>query len=557
MRNLTVFKSLALILVLVSLSFCAVSAVQIWRLRGTILEEREHKAMAMVQGAVHIAKVFDDEAKAGHMTQDEAKEAATKAIRALRWDNDGYFGVYRWDGVTLVHINPKNEGVNRMDQIQGGVYTMRELIAMAKRGGGVSYFQIKRPGSDADVPKLSYTLPYAPWEWAVQTGDFIDDVDGEMFRQMLMVGGGTLAILLLVGALVVVIGRSITRPLAAVCGTMDRLAQDDVSVTVPFTERKNEIGRIARAVEVFKASAVERLRLAAEQKEAAGRAAAEKRQAMHDLADAFEAEVTGAVGTVTNGVGQAESGVRSVASLLEDMNRKATGASSMSAETSTNVQTAAGAAEELSASIAEVAAQVAKSVAISRQASEAAQRTDATVQGLAAAAQKIGEVVAMINDVASQTNLLALNATIEAARAGEAGKGFAVVASEVKSLATQTAKATDEIRSQITAMQGVTQDAVQAIRGIGEIVVEMDTIAGAISAAVEEQRAATQEIARNVTQAASGAQSVAADISRVSEAAKSSDATAGEVLGVARQLSEQAVALRSAVTGFVQRVRAA
>ena len=179
------------------------------------------------------------------------------------------------------------------------------------------------------------------------------------------------------------------------------------------------------------------------------------------------------------------------------------------------------------------------------------------MQGLASAAQKIGEVVAIINDVASQTNLLALNATIEAARAGEAGKGFAVVASEVKSLATQTAKATDEIRTQITAMQGVTQDAVQAIRGIGEIVVEMDGIAGAISAAVEQQRAATQEIARNVTQAATGAQSVAADISRVSEAAKSSDATAGEVLGVAKALSEQALALRGAVTGFVERVRAA
>jgi methyl-accepting chemotaxis protein len=558
MRHLTVFKSLTLILVLLSLGFCAVSAVQIWRLRGTILAEREHKAKDMVESAVHVAKVFDDEAKAGHLTLPEAQEAAKKAIRAMRWGEAGYYGVYDFDGVTLIHANPKFEGVNRIDKVDpNGAHSIRDLIEIAKQGSGVSYFLIPRPGSEVAVPKLSYTLGYIPWRWAFQTGDFVDDVDTEMFDQMYWVGGGALLILLVVGGVVVVIGRGITQPLAAVCSTMDRLAQDDVSVAVPFTDRKNETGRIARSVEVFKASAVERLRLAAEQKEQAGRAAAEKRQAMHDLADAFEAEITGAVDTVTSGVSQAETGVRSVASLLADMNLKAVDASTMSDETSANVQTAAGAAEELSASIAEVAGQVAKSVTISRQASEAAQRTDATVQGLASAAQKIGEVVAMINDVASQTNLLALNATIEAARAGEAGKGFAVVASEVKSLATQTAKATDEIRSQITAMQGVTQEAVQAIRGIGEIVVEMDGIAGAISAAVEQQRAATQEIARNVTQAATGAQSVAANIARVSEAAKSSDATAGEVLGVAKALSEQALALRGAVTGFVGRVRAA
>jgi methyl-accepting chemotaxis protein len=558
MRHLTIFQSLALILALLSLSFCAVSAVQIWRLRGTILTERETKAREMVESAVHVAKVFDDEVKAGRMSLADAQQAATKAIRAMRWGTAGYYGVYQWDGVTLVHVDPKNEGVNRYDKVDAnGAHSIRDLIELAKRGGGIAYFQIPRPGSDVAVQKMSYTQGYAPWQWAIQTGDFVDDVDREMFGQMLWVGGGTLLILLIASGVVAVIGRGITRPLAAVCGTMDQLAQDDVSVAVPFTDRKNEIGRIARSVEVFKASAVERLRLAAEQKEQAGRAVAEKRQAMHDLADAFEAEITGAVDTVTSGVSQAETGVRSVASLLADMNLKAVDASTMSDETSANVQTAAGAAEELSASIAEVAGQVAKSVTISRQASDAAQRTDATVQGLATAAQKIGEVVAMINDVASQTNLLALNATIEAARAGEAGKGFAVVASEVKSLATQTAKATDEIRSQITAMQGVTQEAVQAIRGIGEIVVEMDGIAGAISAAVEQQRAATQEIARNVTQAATGAQSVAANIARVSEAAKSSDTTAGEVLGVAKALSEQALALRGAVTGFVERVRAA
>jgi methyl-accepting chemotaxis protein len=524
-----------------------------------VIAERERKATDMVDSIVNLAGIYDAEVKAGRLTLAQAQDAAKAAIRAMRWGPlKDYFGVYQWDGVTLVHANAKFEGVNRYNEKDSeGNLVVAPVIDLAKRGTGSIILNIPRTPGAKRVPKIIIARSYAPWQWAIQTGIFIDDVDQEMVDQMLWVGGFAFAILLLAGALVVVIGRGVTRPLAAVCGVMDRLAADDVAVTVPFTERRNEIGRIARAVEVFKASAVERLRLAAEQSAHAEHAAGEKRQAMHDLADAFEAEITGTVDTVTRSVDAAESGVRSVAVLLAAMSRQAEDASSASQQTSANVQNAAGAAEQLSSSIAEVAGQVAKSAAISRQAAAAAERTDATVQSLAAAAHKIGEVVALINDVASQTNLLALNATIEAARAGEAGKGFAVVASEVKSLATQTAKATDEIRGQIATMQQVTEEAVQAIRGIGEIVHEMDAVSGAISAAVEEQRAATQEIARNVTQAASGAGSAAANIAGVSAAAKSSDAAAGSVLGVARALTEQAVTLRGAVAGFVATVRAA
>jgi methyl-accepting chemotaxis protein len=558
MRHLSVFKSLALILGIISVAFVALSAMQAWQLRKIVVEERVNKAHDMVLGVIALIKRYDDEVQAGRLTLEQAQEAAKQAIRAIRWGESSYYGVYRWDGVTLVHANPKNEGVNRYDMVDpSGVHSIAELIDRAKRGGGTATYQVPRPGTEVPVPKLSYSMGYAPWQWAVQTGDFLDDVDAAVRGQMLWTGGSGFAVLLLVGAFVTVVGRGITRPLAAVCGTMDRLAADDVTVAVPFTDRHNEIGRIARAVELFKASAVERLRLAAEQKDQATHAAAAKQQAMNTLADAFEAEVTAAVGTVTRGVDQAETGAQSMASLVADMGRKTVGASAASQETSANISAAAAAAEELSTSIAEVAGQVAKSAAISRQAAEVAQRTDVTVQGLSAAAQKIGEVVALINDVASQTNLLALNATIEAARAGEAGKGFAVVASEVKSLATQTAKATEEIRSQIATMQGVTRDAVEAIRGIGAIVDEMDGISGAISAAVEQQRAATAAIAQNVSQAASGAQDVAASMADVSAAAKSSDTAAGEVLGVAQALTAQAVALRGAVIGFVAKVRAA
>ncbi len=559
MQHLSVFKSLVLILAIVAVSFCVVSGVQVWWLRGTILQERETKATEMVEAAVHLLKEYDDQVKAGHISLEDAQKAATTALRAMRWGpmND-YYGVYTWDGVTLVHANRKFEGLNRINERdEQGNLILAPVIDVAKRNTGSIILNIPRQPGAPRAPKIIIARSYVPWQWAVQTGVFIDDVDTTMHEQILWVGGIAILIMLVAGAVVVLIGRGISRPLVAICDTMDRLAKDDVAVEVPFTGRRNEVGRIARAVEVFKASAVERMRLTAEQRDLAARAETEKRQAMNALADAFEREMTGTVGAVTSGVDKAESGVRAVASLLGDMTRQAVDASAVSQQTSANVQTAAGAAEELSISITEVASQVAKSAAISRQAAATAEKTNTTVQGLASAAQKIGEVVAMINDVASQTNLLALNATIEAARAGEAGKGFAVVASEVKSLATQTAKATDEIRTQIESMQGVTEEAVQAIRGIGEIVLEMDKISQSMSAAVEEQRAATQEIARNVTQAAQGAQGVAQNISGLSDAAKSSDATAGEVLGIAKALTGQAAALRTAVTGFVGRVRAA
>ncbi len=204
-----------------------------------------------------------------------------------------------------------------------------------------------------------------------------------------------------------------------------------------------------------------------------------------------------------------------------------------------------------------MASQVGKAAGIAREANEATRRTEATVQHLTAAAHKIGDVIGLISNIAGQTNLLALNATIEAARAGDAGKGFAVVASEVKSLASQTAKATEEISGQISVMQSSTQAAVEAIHGIAQIVDDMDRIAAAIAAAIEEQRAATQEIARSVQQAANGTRQVSGSVGGVAEAARSSGAAATEMLGVAQDLSQQAAALRGAMEAFLAKVRTA
>ena len=365
---------------------------------------------------------------------------------------------------------------------------------------------------------------------------------------------GFAALLCALAGLMIIV--SVSSPIQAMTTAMKRLADHDLTTIVEGIERKDEIGSMANAVQVFKDNMIKGDELAAAQ--AAENEAKQKRAArLEGLTNAFETKVGTLVQSLSAAATEMESTASSKTDLAEQGNSKAMMVATASEQTSANVQTVATATEELSASIQEISKQVATSSRIANQAVEDARATDAVVQELAVGAQKIGEIIQLINDIAGQTNLLALNATIEAARAGDAGKGFAVVASEVKSLATQTAKATDEISTQITQIQNATGQAVTAINGIGATIQEMSEIAAAIASAVEEQGAATLEISRNVQQAAQGTEEVSRSIIDVKQASTDTGAASAQVLGAAGELARNSNDLSSEVDSFLAGVKAA
>ena len=364
-------------------------------------------------------------------------------------------------------------------------------------------------------------------------------------------------ITLLVGVLAFFIGRAVSKPLGAMTSTMQTLAAGNLEVTIPGSDRTDEIGEMAHAVEVFKVNAIERIRLESEQKQAELRMAAQRKVDMHKLADDFQAAVGTIIDTVSSASTELEAAAGTLTQTADTTQKLSTTVAAASEQASSNVQSVAAASEQLSGSVNEIARQVQEATRIANNAVQQAQKTDARIAQLSQAAARIGDVVKLITGVAEQTNLLALNATIEAARAGDAGKGFAVVAHEVKALAAQTAKATDEISTQIAGMQSATQDSVAAIKEIGDTIGRISEISTTVAAAVEEQGAATQEISRNVQQAAQGTSEVAANITTVSRGANETGSASTQVLSSAQSLSHESNHLKLEVDKFLNTVRAA
>ncbi len=356
-------------------------------------------------------------------------------------------------------------------------------------------------------------------------------------------------------------GNSIADPINEMTQAMGRLADGDKSTEVPGTDRVDEVGEMASAVQVFKDNMIKADEMAAREAEATKREEeeAEAREArgrhVEGLAKSFDADVSELLGSVTSSANEVEGTATSMSSVADDTNNRAAAVAAAAEQASSNVRTVASATEELSSSIQEISRQVKQSSEIATRAVDEAKKTDQQVQGLAASANEIGDVVNLISDIAEQTNLLALNAAIEAARAGDAGKGFAVVAQEVKSLASQTAKATEDINQQISGIQTETGTALTAIQSIGATIDEINQITGMVSAAVGEQDAATGEIARSVAHASQGTQEVTVNIAEVTDAAGKTGDAAGRVTGVAENLNQRAGSLKKVVEEFLSNIR--
>ena len=557
LRDFRLRTKFLLLIGVFTLALAAALASSAWLARERMITDRVEKLRSLVEVTHSTAQALEGEVQAGKLTREQAIDRFRTVIYGMRYGEHDYMIAFALDGTVIAHGAERSyQGTNRSGATDPtGRTVVLDMIAVARQGEGTTEYLYPRTANSNPVPKRMYVKAFAPWNMFVATGVYTDDIDADFRALLLRMATLLLGILLVAGTLVAVLARDITLSMRSLRERLERLAAGDHASQVEQTERRDEAGAMARALDVVRRVAAEAEQLRAAQDTLKRQAEAERAAGMARLAGDLQASVGQVVETVISQAEALQGTASALAGSAGEAKTSMEAAASGAGEASGNVQTVAAAAEELSASIGEITRRVSESAQVAADAAAQVKATDTVVADLSAAAAQIGAVVELIRQIAGQTNLLALNATIEAARAGEAGRGFAVVAGEVKSLAAQTGRATEDIGGQIARIRAATSQTVAAMGSIAATVDRVNGLSSAIAAAVEQQGAATRNIAGSVALAAAATNAVSANVDGLRGVADAVHDTSGTLLGAAGALSSTARVLHDKIDGFLGAMR--
>lgn len=529
----------------------------IYQFREAMIELRQGQVKSVVDTAASYIDGLQKKVESKEISRAAAEKLALDAISSIRFEGTNYVFAYDEKGVMLASGNPKLvPGTDMSGYVTpDGRHLIMDLIALARNGGGYLSYPWLRPGESSPSRKISYATRIPAWNWMLGCGTHVSDVDATIIKTVMWIAAGCTPAMIAFVIYALLLGRGVTLPVRRLNGIMADIAAGETSDDVPFTKRRDEVGEIARAVEVFRQSVIERDVLKIEESRIA-----EDRHAraarVEKVIGAFREEAAQIVGFVRTTATDMTTSAEELAQTAETTGRSMREAEDLATRDAEHVGAVAQATTELSGTVADVGRQIAASGQVTADGAALGREARKGVAALAETAERIGAVVDLIRAIADQTNLLALNATIEAARAGEAGKGFAVVASEVKQLATQTTKATEEIAGNVTAIQNATRDAVRQIGSVTQSLESIESSSTAIAHAVEEQTAMTAEISARGTSVAHDTDTLVQSITKVAAAVDDTQRVAGNVTEVARELVDAASALDERIRLFLNEVAA-